>query len=539
MPQSFKTPIEYISHNDIPTNIIKNIDFYNIYLKTFNPETELGKKFMPQLYKYTTTNKSFLKETQNMMYLKGAINIDHSKINLFNKELKNILDITNFKNHFQFIDFKYGDFLNKNENALQLLGIYNFTSPIINLITPIFIIIVPFFILKMKNIDITFNNYKEYLFETIFKKFNLTNFSNSSTKTKLYLCATVIFYLLGIYQNIVSCIKFYKNNKFINNFFKRCKEYFSYIENQQNIFINTIKQFKTYEPFLKDLEQNNLEISNIQKELNSISQYNIGKRMSIFYKFKHDHKYIDCCNYSLKFVGYLDNIHGLINNNSLNSCMFKNKTIFKNFYMPLDNKTNIVKNSCSMKRNYIISGPNASGKTTILKSILINIILSQQIGRGYYDKASIFPYEHIHCYLNIPDTNGRDSLFQAEARQCKDILDIINSHSKSRHFVIFDELYSGTNPEQAVKSAYSYLNYLGDIKNVSFILTTHFYDLCQHIKKDKSKKIINISMKSENIENSHKYFYKLQKGISIVKSGFDVLKKMNYPDKIISTLKNA
>ena len=539
MPQSFKTPIEYISHNNIPTNIIKNIDFYNIYLNTFNPETDLGKKFMPQLYKYTTTNKRFLKDTQNMIYLKGSINIDHSKINLFNKELKNILDITNFKNHFQFIDFKYGEFLNTSENALQLLGIYNFTSPIINLITPIFIIIIPFFILKMKNIDITFSTYKEYLFETIFKKFNLTNFSNSSTKTKLYLCATVIFYLLGIYQNIVSCIKFYKNNKFINNFFKRCKEYFSYIENQQNIFITTIKQFKTYEPFLKDLEQNNLEISNIQKELSFITQYSIGKRMSIFYKFKHDPKYIDCCNYSLNFVGYLDNINGLINNNSLNSCMFKNKTIFKNFYMPLDNNTNVVKNSCNMKRNYIIIGPNASGKATILKSILINIILSQQIGRGYYEKASIFPYEHIHCYLNIPDTNGRDSLFQAEARQCKDILDIIKTHSKSRHFVIFDELYSGTNPEQAIKSAYSYLKYLGDINNVSFLLTTHFYDLCQHIKNDTSKKIINISMKSENIDNSHKYFYKLQKGISIVKSGYDVLKEMNYPDKIISTLKNT
>ena len=32
-------------------------------------------------------------------------------------------------------------------------------------------------------------------------------------------------------------------------------------------------------------------------------------------------------------------------------------------------------------------------------------------------------------------------------------------------FVIFDELYSGTNHEQAVKSAYSYLKYLGEFKN--------------------------------------------------------------------------
>ena len=79
----------------------------------------------------------------------------------------------------------------------------------------------------------------------------------------------------------------------------------------------------------------------------------------------------------------------------------------------------------------MITGPNASGKTTILKTTLFNIILSQQVGFGFYSSATINPYKYIHCYLNIPDTSGRDSLFQAEARRCKEILDSVKN-SKDR-----------------------------------------------------------------------------------------------------------
>jgi hypothetical protein len=86
----------------------------------------------------------------------------------------------------------------------------------------------------------------------------------------------------------------------------------------------------------------------------------------------------------------------------------------------------------------IITGPNASGKTTILKSTLINIILTQQFGCGFYSSAKLSPFKHIHCYLNIPDTSGRDSLFQAEARRCKEILDIIVRNGKYKAFKLVD-----------------------------------------------------------------------------------------------------
>jgi hypothetical protein len=164
MTIQFKLPIEYVNHKQLSNNITDNIDSKSIYLKTFNPITEQGKEMITNIYQYTTADKKYLADTQKLSTLKNNININISKIKLFSNEFKNIQNIQKFNSHFQYIDSKYLDFLNNNENALHVLGLYNFTSPIINLVTPLVLIIIPFFILKIKNIEITFKSYKEFLF---------------------------------------------------------------------------------------------------------------------------------------------------------------------------------------------------------------------------------------------------------------------------------------------------------------------------------------------------------------------------------------
>jgi DNA mismatch repair ATPase MutS len=191
----------------------------------------------------------------------------------------------------------------------------------------------------------------------------------------------------------------------------------------------------------------------------------------------------------------------------------------------------------------ILTGPNASGKTTVLKSALINIIFTQQIGSGFYESAQLHPFDFIHCYLNIPDTSGRDSLFQAEARRCMEILDIIrdDEHAGKTHFCAFDELYSGTNPDDAVMSALAFMEFLIKSKNVTCILTTHFIEVCKRL--DTHKAIENYHMKTEQKEQKEQkgqkeytdfnYTYILKKGISNLRGGLKILHDMNYPKEII------
>jgi DNA mismatch repair ATPase MutS len=187
--------------------------------------------------------------------------------------------------------------------------------------------------------------------------------------------------------------------------------------------------------------------------------------------------------YSIGFNGYIDCIEGLqlnVKERKINYATFidkktqgkkdkkdknKNKNgIFENSYYACLKDNNPIKNTVKFKKNMIITGPNASGKTTILKSTLINIILTQQFGCGFYDSAKLSPFKHIHCYLNIPDTSGRDSLFQAEARRCKDILVNITDNPNKNHCCIFDEIYSGTNPSDAVECATLYLDEMNKYK---------------------------------------------------------------------------
>ena len=208
------------------------------------------------------------------------------------------------------------------------------------------------------------------------------------------------------------------------------------------------------------------------------------------------------------------------------------KLYIKDAYHPCIT-TKIVTNTVDLSNNKIITGPNAAGKTTLLKTTVINVLLSQQIGLGFYKGGKLSPFDFIHCYLNIPDTNARDSLFQAEARRCKEILESLEDGQK--HFCIFDELFSGTNPTEACASSYGFIKYLIEQKNIDFILTTHLLDLCKKIESIVINSHMNVEKQNEY---TFKYTYKISQGVSSVRGGLKVLYDLNYPEHILTESNN-
>ena len=204
-------------------------------------------------------------------------------------------------------------------------------------------------------------------------------------------------------------------------------------------------------------------------------------------------------------------------------------------YAPLKARdaTTVVANDIVLDKQLVITGPNAAGKTTVIKSTLFNIILSQQIGYGFYERAEITPYDYLHCYLNIPDTSGRDSLFQAESRRCMEILRCIMDNPTKRHFCIFDELYSGTNPYEAVAAAYGYIAFISKNPRVDLILTTHYIELCELLEKRNAGAITNLHMSV--CADTGAYLYKIANGISCIKGGLKVLRDLDYPNEIVES----
>jgi DNA mismatch repair ATPase MutS len=308
-----------------------------------------------------------------------------------------------------------------------------------------------------------------------------------------------------------------------------------------------------YTKFNDDLTKNRTMLATIYDDLCKITPFTfslskinqIGHIMCTFYQIYDNVQYNEALIYSIGFNGYFRTISHIANNvdeNKLVKTTFttEGKPIIKQMYYPKfinDSNDTICKNNCDLNKNMIITGPNASGKTTTLKTALINVILSQQIGYGCFKSLKLTPYDNIHCYLNIPDTSGRDSLFQAEARRCKEIIDSIDEGTNKglTHFCIFDELYSGTNPDEAVVSAKAFMEYIVKNKNVTCILTTHYIKLCKKLLKNKMIK--NYNMKTLKKNDNFEYTYQLTEGISNVKGGIKVLHDMKYPKEILDNTK--
>ena len=546
--EHFKLPIAFLkSKQETSTNLMSDLELLetgddkSLYEHVFHPEDSFAKDVIPMWAHYYTSDKKFIKESQKLYKKpfpeKRSDNVDVEKI------WTEITTETGFYEKYQYMDWSFFEKLNNSSQFLQCLSLYNLTSPILSLALPIIFLLIPFLLLKLKGVTITLSKYCEVL-KQIFQRHQLGqifNIGSASWDKRAYICISLVFYAIQVYQNIMSCYRFSKNTRKIHVQLFKIRDYLTETIDLIDIFDENCQDLKTYEPFILNMRKQRITLQHMYDEFHKISPNKmsfakisqIGHIMKCFYQLYKKPSYKEALQYSFGFNGYISNIQGLIenvNNGRLNSCKITtSKTKFVDAHFPaIDNEP--VKNSYNLDKQLIITGPNAAGKTTLLKTTLFNVLLTQQTGYGFYKSASVAPYDIIHSYINIPDTSGRDSLFQAEARRCRNILTSVET-SKLRHFCVFDELYSGTNPYEAIGSATSFLKFLNKYKNVSFVLTTHFLDLCKRL--DKTTNIQNCHMKINLRENNFEYTYKMQKGISSIKGGVQVLKDLDYPQEII------
>lgn len=556
---NFFLPIQLIkNNNDIENNfyndleLLENNDNKGVYNKLFKPNNKYSLHTLKILTKKYTSDPQFIKDTQ--IFIKNN-KTNKNNLKTINKAIQVWNSIKNddlFLDKFSFISYEPAQFLNEFAPLLSIITFYSIFSPVINLISPLVILIIPFILLKAMGHDINVTNYVNILYQQL-KKFSFFKFfteSNATYQAKAYYLFCFGMYIYNIYQNILSCIDFYKNTKAINKNFKTFDIYCDYTIDKLDFTIDNCKKLKSYQPFKQQLKDLKFKLSHFKKSLNDTPRFSINplnlirsgmtlKQYYLLYSLTDINQLLED---TFVFHGFLDNIYNfssLVKNKKVFKCAISNKQNtfleFNNFYHP-SIQNNCVKNSIKIDKNIIITGPNASGKTTLIKSTLLNILLVQQTGYGFFDTGKLKPFDNLYCYLNIPDTNSRDSLFQAEARRCVNILNKINKSKKQTHFCIFDELFSGTNPYEAISSAYSYLNYISKNSNVKFLLTTHFNKLCEMLNKNEH--FINMKMDCDLDNDLPNYKYKICSGISYIKGGVCVLKDLKFPDTIISQTKN-
>jgi len=559
----FKFPIQYVEHkltSDTVKDDLELINFKNkedisnnsLYKYVLNPTNIFSNATANVWSNYYTTNLNFLKETQKIIKNFKQVDCDYeeAKFETVYDIYNNITNDNNFLEKYQYIDISYFKQFNNNSHILQTISLLNLTSPILSILIPLILLILPLFIFRLYGLNLNINTYL-HLLKQVFGRHPLgnvfINFSSVSIDKKIYLIFSLAFYLFQMVQNAKSCYKFYNNLELMHQYLKEINTYVDYTITSFENFEKQVINYKNYELFISQMNEKKQILIKYKTTLENVTSYKfgitkalrIGEAMKCFYTLYDNEELKQSLQYSFGFNGYIHNLSSLnkkLVSKEISLCKYnKLKTKFKQAYYPIINNKP-VKNSYDLNKKLLITGPNASGKTTILKTTLLNILFSQQIGMGFYSKAYIKPYTYLHCYLNIPDTSCRDSLFQAEARRCKNIItELETSLNDENHFCIFDELYSGTNPYEAISSSISLLRYITKYPKLDFVLTTHFLDVCKILDND--EKFMNCYMNIIEIEDDFEYTYKLINGISQVKGGVKVLKDLEYPVEIINNTK--
>lgn len=549
----FNIKTNNIGEYDTSSNLVNSsniVDIDSLLLQKWSSHFSDNKKFIKNHQKFIKLYNKEVVQNQNRTRENNNV-LDQYDAQTLLQEFIGHKNNEGFNEKYEYINWEHAEFINKNPKFLQALTYYNLLSPVINLTLPVLLLIMPFIIIKfVMRAPITFHTYKDILSKqlknhSLGKIFSLFS-SEVTTDKKLFAAISIAFYIFTLYQNTLTCIKFYQNSYKIQTYLYQVKRHLqtshTYISEMIDV-LSKINYFHNYKNYFIERRENMLDllqrldvIKSSTFNFRNISDF--GHYLAIFYDLRNNEDVYNTMCFTFGVHCYHNNIHSIchhLQNKHIQPCKFvkysKDASIKQQYYVyHLDSSVVPVKNDIHLG-NYTITGPNASGKTTLLKTTMLNIIFSQQLGFGFYASANIRPYKQILSYINIPDTSGRDSLFQAEARRCLDILNAVKKCEKGTTFIIFDEIYSGTNPYEATQSATAFLECLKQ-ENTHFLLTTHFQELTN------IQDISHCHMDCKVEDNKIEYTYKFVPGPSNVKGGFKVLEDMNYPREIIDKLHN-
>jgi len=196
---------------------------------------------------------------------------------------------------------------------------------------------------------------------------------------------------------------------------------------------------------------------------------------------------------------------------------FGEQFLVKEFYHPL--LKNPVKNDIAAKKNVILlTGPNMSGKSTLLKAISLCVYLGH-IGFAVPASIAVMPFfDTISVAINLTDSivSGY-SHFMSEIMTLKNVL--TKAKENSRCFAVFDELFRGTNIEDALEISSATIKGLSNFPRSLFFISTHLHQL-KEINEVQSGKVATLYIDCKLSDNDIPSFtYKLKEGWSDLKLG--------------------
>ena len=198
----------------------------------------------------------------------------------------------------------------------------------------------------------------------------------------------------------------------------------------------------------------------------------------------------------------------------------------KSLYHPLI--ANPVVNDVSFEKNMVISGDNASGKSTYLKMVAINCILAQGLGFAYGESFEL-PYGHVMTSMDVSDDiEVGDSYFITES---KTILRMIENLKKPGfHYFFIDELFKGTNTIERIGAGLGIVRWLSG-RNCLYMISSHDIELVVASGAVND----NYHFDSRYVDGKIVFDYHIKQGAAVTKNAVNTLKSLHFPSEITLT----
>ncbi|WP_066026514.1 MutS-related protein [Enterococcus mundtii] len=186
-----------------------------------------------------------------------------------------------------------------------------------------------------------------------------------------------------------------------------------------------------------------------------------------------------------------------------------------------------VVNPIDWQQNTLVTGSNASGKSTYVKSIAINCILAQTIQTALAESFTIQP-GHVLTSMAIEDNLFEgDSYFVSEIKSIKRLLQQVET--KERCYCFVDEILKGTNTIERIASSAAIVNWLSDFPSLAFV-ATHDIELTEILKKD----CANVHFEEQvTPEKGISFDFKLKQGPAKTRNAIALLDVLKYPTAIV------
>lgn len=185
-----------------------------------------------------------------------------------------------------------------------------------------------------------------------------------------------------------------------------------------------------------------------------------------------------------------------------------------------------VPNSISTEKCVLLTGSNASGKSTFLKTVALNALLAQTFHTVCALKY-VAPFYRIASSMALKDNLlDNESYYIVEIKSIKRILDMSKGSVPVLCFV--DEVLRGTNTVERIAASTQILKQLAKEK-VTCFAATHDIELADLL----SKYFDNHHFEEEIVDGDVRFSYQIKDGKATTRNAIKLLSVMGYDEKVI------